>query len=313
MGNIRNKESGEYNWSTIVLALILTGVLLWQGVFAALGGAEYVDLAEDGESAMVYVPDEGYMSTVEAFSMIEPFSASAGDGLESQRVTAWRNAVANPAVHGGVWEAFWANAPFGGGGSVTHHSGGGGTLASHPYVGSRFFCSRGIWWRVIAADGNNRLIMTEGGYNRGDWVRRRTAVMNWAAENLASELRAAMRVPNDASFWENTISTPGGASTANDSVFTLSEAEFNAYLGVASLTAARNARERPTAIPELRNGEHMWTHFNPAQSITSGHTQGWGLRTANASGRWVNLSGGVSSNATSLSGLYVRPALWIST
>jgi len=74
MGNIRNKESGKYNWSTIMLALILIGVLLWQGVFAALGAAEYVDLAEDGESAMVYVPGEGYMSTVEAFSMIAPFT-----------------------------------------------------------------------------------------------------------------------------------------------------------------------------------------------------------------------------------------------
>ena len=187
------------------------------------------------------------------------------------------------------------------------------TLPPYPYVGSRFFCSRGIWWRVIAADGNNRLIMTEGGYNSGNWANRRTAVTNWAAENLAPELRAAMRAPGNVDFDENTISRPDGASTANDSVFILSRAEFTAYLGVTSLMEARFARVRPTAIPELRPGDYMQTHFDPTQLITSGDVRDWWLRERPTTAGWgVMALHGLPGSLSLTSVTCVRPVLWIS-
>jgi len=245
MGNIRNKETGKYNWSTIVLALILTGVLLWQGVFAMLGDAD---------------------ASAELFAMPEAFSADIGDGLYEQRRAAWNYAVRNPSADGGVWDQFWATAPFGAAGEDAVP-----TLPESltPGLTSTFRDSRGILWRVIAAEGSSRLIMKEHlaqtsvGYNTTNVYTRlsqsdmRRLLNNWGAANLAPELRERARVPNNVdndvrSNWDTTSpawsaaenaaagwTSPGvAAANANEALFILSISEINRYASAVGTTNA---------------------------------------------------------------------------
>ena len=325
MGNIRNKETGKYNWSTIVLALILTGVLLWQGVFAMLGDAEYV-----------YIPnsDQASEAATEAVE-VKPVAMERLSGSNDLGAI-WREAVENPTASGGVWDRFWTNAS----GAITSGSGGGGIggggsgsgdssifvgesfthclvddviLPPFPVVGARFFCSNNIWWRVIGREGNYRLIMTEGAYNSGNWASRQTSLIQWATVNLAPELRAAIRTPINAGFDTDSISSPGSvpspntAATQNAAVFILSEAELDTLIHpVPSLQSTLHALERPAAVVHLRPGRHVRTYFNSLQPMSSGMLQSWWLR-SNTVGR--NFHTRVETHAFSA---LVRPTLWIS-
>jgi len=93
--NLRSTELGKYKVSTIVLAVALAAMILWQGAFAVLGGAD----------------------AAAARARLGLFADLPHDGLQTQRTVAWEHAVQNPLESGGVWGRFWTVAPFGGGGT----------------------------------------------------------------------------------------------------------------------------------------------------------------------------------------------------
>ena len=189
------------------------------------------------------------------------------------------------------------------------------TLPPFPVVGARFFCSNNIWWRVVGANGNYRLIMAEGAYSSGNWANRQTNLTTWAANNLAPELRAAIRTPINAGLDLNVMSRPGSApdpntaANQNAAVFILSEAEVdNLIRPIRALEAAVIARERVGRMSNLRAGRHVRTYFNSLQPMSSGTAQAWWLR-SHTVGRYIHASG---IAVTTTSSRLMRPALWVS-
>jgi|GEM_PF-3075708 len=277
MGNIRNKETGKYNWSTIMLALILTGVLLWQGVFAALGGTD----AEE----YVYTPDLGYVSVEAMAAGIETFSAGAGSDLGA----IWRNAVANPTAAGGVWDRFWTDA------SAVMANGGDSVRVGNiniaiggSAIGTVFTCSNGFVWRVIGSRDRSLLIILEQGETTriGDNVTEiHAATTAWAELNLAPELRAIMRTSNSAPIM---ASGPGAASTVSSSVFPLSQHDFFRYFG----HSAENGGKHSAGTLFTANG---------------GFVRQWWLA---CGGAWVDFDGQLVLSTTTRT-LNIRPVLWI--
>ena len=263
--NLRNTEAGRYKLSTMVFAIALAGMILWQGVFAMLGTT--------GVDA-------------DAFAMLEAFSADAGDGLHEQRQAAWNYAVNNPAAEGGVWGQFWGNAHFGAAGTEAMPTPAPTPEPTptpiptwpnvpNPGLTSTFTDSRGILWRVLANSGNATLIMTEyvygvgmqynttNVYTRLTQSNLRTVLNLWGGANLAPELVARARTPdnvdndvrqgNTAGFnaWSTTENesagwTSPGAAAANapGALFVLSISEVNRYAATVGTTnAARVARD----------------------------------------------------------------------
>jgi len=251
--NLRNTEAGRYKLSTMVVSALLIVSLLWQGVFAMLGTTDV---------------------NADAFAMMEAFSELSHDGLHEQRQAAWIYAVRNPAAEGGVWGQFWGTAQFGAAGSdaVPQFP----NNLPNPGLTSTFTDTQGIVWRVIAAEGNSRLIMTEHVHMQGvqynihnlyarlSQSNLRGALDDWGAENLASELAERARVPNNVdndlrSDWDTTNpawsatengaagwTSPGAAAVnANEALFVLSISEVNRYAAAVGTTSeeriARNA------------------------------------------------------------------------
>jgi len=259
--NLRNTESGYYKLSTMVLAIALAGMLLWQGVFAMLG--------------------------------VEAFRADAGDGLQEQRQAAWRNAVRNPAAEGGVWNAFWAEAPFG-----AAHTGAGGAASAVPEIPAvgETFVYNYIPWRVLYRQADAALIVTEYVYSVGTQfhsamgqtpLERSTLRQNlsyWAANHLGG-LRQRALTPNGANTSGDTVTTPGALTTSNAAVFILSRAEIYQYFE--NNNDARIARNTG-GTPVL-----WWFRQNAAQSAV-----------------WDNGVFIIVHHNTRTPGF--RPALWIS-
>jgi len=264
--NLRNTESGYYKLSTMVLAISLAGMLLWQGVFAMLGA--------------------------------EAFRADVGDGLQEQRQAAWRNAVRNPATEGGVWNAFWAEAPFG-----AAHTGAGGTASAVPAIPAvgETFVYNYIPWRVLYRQADAALIITEYVYGVGTPYHSantqtplsgstlRLNLNYWAANHLGG-LRQRALTPNGVDSGGNIIATPGVPTTSNTAVFILSEAEIHQY-------------------------------FENTDALISGTTGGsptsWWLRWSTGTGSArSSLYGGrgsfFSANRDTTRIVGFRPALWIS-
>jgi len=310
--NLRNAENGRYKLSVIVLSVLLAASLLWQGVFAMLGTT--------GVDA-------------DAFAMLEAFGADVGDGLHEQRQAAWIYAVRNPTAEGGVWGQFWGTAQFGAAGSdavpiPTPTP----TPAQLPPLlpfglASTFRDTRGIMWRVIAVEGNSRLIMTEhvhmqgvrynltNVYTRLSQSNLRVGLDTWGAMNLAPELAARARVPNNVdndvraapgspdglNRWreENEPAgwtSPGAAAehAPEAALFVLSISEVHRYsVAVGTTSAERIARN------------------------TAGTAHNWWLRSPGTSGAvslsTVHTSGSMNhTNASdSVADLGARPALWI--
>jgi len=299
--NLRNTENGRYKISTMVFAALFAISLLWQGVFAMLGTTDV---------------------NADAFAMMEAFSELSHDGLHEQRQAAWNYAVRNPAAEGGVWGQFWGTAQFGAAGSETLPT---PTLPSLPNPGltSTFTDSRGIVWRVIAAEGNSRLIMTEHAHMRGtpynlenvytrlSQSNLRSALNNWGTENLALELAARARIPNNVDndlraapgnsefLTENGAAgwtSPGAAAVnAPGALFVLSVSEVNRY------AAAVGATDEELRATDL-NGSHLpwWLRSPGDRSSHPVATRGGSIGNS-----------GVSS-ATASSSRGFRPALWIS-
>ena len=268
--NLRNTENGRYKLSTMVFAALFAISLLWQGVFAMLGTT--------GVDA-------------DAFALMEAFSADVGDGLHEQRQAAWYYAVRNPSAEAGVWGQFWGAAQFGAAGSETVPP-----LPSLPNPGltSTFTDSRGIVWRVIAAEGNTRLIMTEhvhmqgtpynltNVYTRLSQSNLRVGLDIWGAMNLAPELAARARVPNNVDndvrathggVWATILAENGaagwtspGAAAANapGALFILSISELNRYAAAVGATdAARVARDATTGW------ESNWWLRSPGSHVSA--------------------------------------------
>ena len=301
--NLRNTEAGRYKLSTMVLAIALAGMILWQGVFAMLGTT--------GVDA-------------DAFAMLEAFGADVGDGLHEQRQAAWNYAVRNPAAEGGVWGQFWGTAQFGAAGtedSLLPPL----LIFPDPGLASTFTDTRGIVWRVIAAEGNSRLIMTEhvhmqdtpynltNVYTRLSQSNLRVRLDTWGAENLAPELRERARVPNNVdndlrSNWDTTNpawsatengaagwTSPGAAAVnANEALFVLSISELNRYAAAVGTTnAERIARNAAGAA-------NLWWLRSPGNSAAS-------PAVLVSAGGFLQGTSATNMNAT----LGARPALWI--
>ena len=319
--NLRNAENGRYKLSVIVLSVLLAASLLWQGVFAMLGTTS-VD--------------------ADAFALMEAFSADIGDGLHEQRQAAWRYAVRNPSAEGGVWDQFWGTAQFGaaGGEAVPTPAPTPAPTPTptpeptptpiptwpnvpNPGLRSTFMDTRGIVWRVIATDGNATLIMTEhvhgvgvqynttNVYTRLSQSNLRIALDGWGAMNLAPELAARARVPNNVDndvrdapgeWWpiveENGAAgrtSPGAAvANVNGALFVLSLSEVNHYAATVGTTnEERIARD------------------------TSGTIRFWWLRSPGAaenssSVAIVDTNGTRNARNALNTSFGFRPALWIS-
>ena len=295
--NFQKPVNGRYKLSTMVLALVLVGVLLWQGVFAMLGTTDV---------------------NADAFAMMEAFSADVGDGLHEQRRAAWDYAVRNPAAESGVWGQFWENAQFGCAEAEAMP-----TLPPLPAPGltSTFTDSRGIVWRVIAAEGNTRLIMTEhvhmqgtlynleNVYTRLSQSNLRVGLDIWGAMNLAPELAARARVPNNVdndvrathgnwSATENGAAgwTSPGAAAANapGALFVLSISEVHRYAAAVGTTnEERIARDTAGAA-------NFWWLRSPGSNAPSLASI---VVTLGTVGTW-------NANLMTMS-LGARPALWI--
>ena len=314
--NLRNTEAGRYKLSTMVLAIALAGMILWQGVFAMLGTTS-VD--------------------ADAFAMFEAFSALPHDGLHEQRAVAWRYAVRNPSAEGGVWGQFWETAHFGTAGSEAVPTPTPAPMPTptptpaqlpplpdlpNPGLTSTFTDSRGIVWRVIANDRDAALIMTEhvhmpytpynleNVYTRLSESHLRTALNDWGTENLAPELAARARLPynvdNDVRAAPGTHGwqlengeagwTSPGATAANapGALFVLSVSELNRYASaVGSTLEERTATDtNDTAIG--------WRLRSPGNNVDTPTTR-------------VNSRGNVNApHAHEMIALLgARPALWI--
>jgi len=298
--NLRNTELGRYKLSTMVLAALLAASLLWQGVFAMLGTT--------GVDA-------------DAFALLEAFGADIGDGLQEQRAGAWLDAVENPATSGGVWGQFWENAQFGA--VRTSASIPNWPNVPDPGLTSVFMDSLGIVWRVIAEEGDSRLIMTEHvrmlgtQYNTTNVYRRlsqshlRAVLNSWGDLNLAPELAARARTPNNVdndvrsahstghNMWreENGAAgwtSPGAAAVnAPGALFVLSVSEVNRYAAAVGTTNA----ERRTSDLDGRS-RHWWLR-SPGGGSPVAHVSNNG-EIGSVSANFANATQGV------------RPALWIS-
>ena len=305
--NLRNTENGRYKLFSMVVSALLIVSLLWQGVFAMLGTTS-VD--------------------ADAFALMEAFSADVGDGLHEQRQAAWRYAVRNPSAEGGVWDQFWSAAQFGAAGSEAVPPSlplpmwpDLPPLPSLPAPGltSTFTDSRGIVWRVIAAEGNTRLIMTEhvhmqetpynltNVYTRLSQSNLRVALSTWGTENLAPELAARAHVPNNVDndlratyggyAWglENEPAgwTSPGAAAANapGALFVLSISEVHRYAAAVGATDAARVARNTAGVADI-----WWTR-------SPGGAAGGAVSVVNVNGNMHH------SNATTNRG--ARPALWI--
>jgi len=296
--DFQNPVSGRYKLSTMVFAALLVGVLLWQGVFAMLGTTS-VD--------------------ADAFAMLEAFSELSHDGLHEQRQAAWNYAVRNPAAEGGVWGQFWGMAQFGAAGSdaVPQFP----NNLPNPGLTSTFTDTKGIVWRVIAAEGNSRLIMTEhvhiGGtpynltnvYTRLSQSNLRVGLDTWGAENLAPELRERARVPNNVdndvraapSNWNSAENEPAGwtspgaaAANAPGALFVLSYSEIHRYAATVGTTNTERVAHNTAGAANF-----WWLRSPGNNAVTPALV--------------VNSSGHVNTwNADNTSTpLGARPALWI--
>jgi len=301
--DFQNPVNGRYKLFSMVVSVLLIVSLLWQGVFAMLGTAD---------------------ANADAFALMEAFSADVGDGLHEQRQAAWYYAVRNPAAEGGVWAQFWGNAHFGAAvptpvptpTPIPQFP----DNVPNPGMTSTFTDSRGIVWRVIAAEGNSRLIMTEHvrmpyvPYNLSNTYARlsqsnlRTALNMWGADNLAPELASRARVPdnvdndlraihglfnaseNEAAGW----TSPGGAAAANapGALFVLSISELHQHAAAVGTGPERIARNTAGVA-------HLWWLRSPGNALDSASL-------VNATGNVVYLN---ANNPTATIG--ARPALWI--
>jgi len=297
--NFQKPVSGRYKLFSMVVSALLIVSLLWQGVFAMLGTTS-VD--------------------ADAFAMMEAFSADVGDGLHEQRQAAWNYAVRNPAAEGGVWAQFWGNAYFGVAGAEAVPT---PTLPPLPPPGPRsiFADSRGIIWRVIAAEDNSRLIMTEhvhmqgtpynltNVYTRLSYSNLRVGLDTWGAENLAPELAARARVPNNV---DNDVRDTGGSFNASE----------NGAAGWTSPGAA--AANAPGALFVLSISElHQHaaavgtTDAARVARNTAGTVNNWWLRSpGNNASAFVALvitngAVGITSATNTNPDNGTRPALWI--
>ena len=298
--DFQNPVSGRYKLSTMVVSALLIVSLLWQGVFAMLGTT--------GVDA-------------NAFAMMEAFSELSHDGLHAQRQAAWNYAVRNPTAEGGVWGQFWGNAHFGAAGSEALLP----PLPDLPAPGltSTFTDSRGIVWRVIAASGSSRLIMTEhvhmpetqynltNVYTRLSQSNLRTVLNTWGSENLALELAARARVPNNVdndvraapsqlNGWQEENGAAGwtspGAATANapGALFVLSISELNRYAAAVGTTGTERRARNAAGMTK------RWWLRSPAGTSSSGVVM-------------MNVNGYLTSSAATFTDAVqgVRPALWI--
>jgi len=297
--NLRNTELGRYKLFSMVVSALLIVSLLWQGVFAMLGTT--------GVDA-------------DAFAMMEAFSADVGDGLHEQRQAAWIYAVHNPTTEGGVWGQFWGAARFGAAGTEAVPP---LPIFPHPGLTSRFTDSRGIIWRVIAAEGNSRLIMTEhvhmqytpynleNVYTRLSQSNLRVALNTWGAANLAPELAERARVPDNVdndvrdapgSWWpiaeENGTAgwTSPGAATANapEALFVLSISEVNRYAAAVGTAGTERVARNTVGVA------HHWQLRSPGESVPFPTLA---VTASGSVGFWI------ATTAASNTG--VRPALWI--
>ena len=305
--NLRNTENGRYKLPTLVFAALFAILLLWQGVFAMLGTTDV---------------------NADAFAMMEAFSELPHDGLHEQRQAAWNYAVRNPAAEGGVWGQFWGNAQFGAAGleavptptPIPQFS----DNVPPPGLRSTFTDTRGIVWRVIAAEGNTRLIMTEhvhmpyvqynltNVYTRLSQSNLRVALDDWGAENLAPELAVRARTPDNVdndvrdapsnpTGWatENRATgwtSPGTAAVnANEALFVLSISEVMRY------SAAVGTPNEDIMARDLNGEPSCWWLRSPGGNAT------------NVSSRVVFNGGGVGlANAdAAIAARGARPALWI--
>ena len=296
--DFQNPVSGRYKLSTMVVSALLVGVLLWQGVFAMLGTTD---------------------ANAELFAMMEAFSADVGDGLHEQRQAAWNYAVRNPAAEGGVWGQFWGTAQFGCAEAEAMP-----TLPPLPAPGltATFTDSRGIVWRVIAAEGDSRLIMTEhvhgfstphnltNVYMRLSQSYLRGALNTWGAANLARELAARARTPDNVdndvratyggSGWQTENGAAGwtspGAAAANapGALFVLSISEIHRYAAAVGTTEAERVTREPCGT------------IRPWWLRSPGGNAGSPVSTLDSSGRVTNTN---APGATVPMGF--RPALWI--
>jgi len=193
----------------------------------------------------------------------------------------------------------------------------------NPGLTSTFTDSRGIVWRVIAAEGNSRLIMTEyvhrrdvqynltNVYTRLSLSNLRDVLNDWGAENLAPELAARARIPNNVDNdlravpgpdWNIAENEPAGwtlpgpgvvAVNAAEALFVLSFSELNRYASAIGSTNAQRQARTPGGV------NFAWWLRSPGTA-------------ENATLSLVTSGGGKSiSTANPFGNLGVRPALWI--
>ena len=301
--NLRNTETGRYKLFSMVVSALLIVSLLWQGVFAMLGTTS-VD--------------------ADAFAMMEAFSELPHDGLHEQRAAAWSYAVRNPSAEGGVWRKFWENAHFGTAGTEVAPTPipTPPPLLPFPDPGLRsiFADTRGIIWRVIAAEGNSRLIMTEqvhmmgtqynttNVYTRLSQSNLRVALDDWGVENLAPELAARARMPDNVDndmraapgAWssiengEAGWTSPGAAAEhAPGALFVLSISEVNRHATAVGTTNAERV------VRDLNGERGTWWLRSPGHHVAVNT-----VAIMHPYGQIVDL--GAHSTSTG-----ARPALWI--
>jgi len=296
--NLRNTEAGRYKFSTMVVSVLLIVSLLWQGVFAMLGTTDV---------------------NADAFAMMEAFSELSHDGLHEQRQAAWIYAVRNPAAEGGVWAQFWGNAHFGAAGTETLLP----PLPSLPNPGltSTFTDSRGIIWRVIAAEGNSRLIMTEhvymrdtqycmmSTYTRLSQSNLRTALDTWGAAYLAPELAARARTPDNVDNDVRASSTPtSGWQTENEAAGWTSPGAAAANAPGALFVLSISEVHQHAAAVGTTPAERVARDLN-------GAANSWWLRSPGGDGATpvalVTRLGYVGNSPACFLEIGARPALWI--
>jgi len=317
--NLRNTEAGRYKFSTMVVSALLVGVLLWQGVFAMLGGSDDT-------------PDLGYMSLDTMAAGMETFSTGSDLGA------IWENAVQNPSATGGVWGRFWTDASAvlasGSGGSGTGGDGsipggndsipgGDSSFPENLTVGQRFRYN-GIDWLVLATDGDARLIITEhvfgvgtlynptNTYTRLSQSTLRQSLNFWAEATLGTLRQRALipiGVDNDVRSvpgnWNPALenaaagfTSPGARTNSDSAVFVLSMSELNQYFGPSGVNG--NTPENQEAL---------------IARDTNGSARDWWTRSPGLDSHPVTIvfsAGSQVVREATDTNVGFRPALWIS-